>query len=115
MLLISQSVDGIQFRRFERGYDAGKDAFGGVAVYGTSATIEGGKMTKDLAVLVGPDQNWLTTEGFIDAVDQAVVDVGIEGLKIAVTEMPGIPTYGYVGFVTWDEQYWTNWPGAMYS
>lgn len=43
---------------------------------------------------------------------QATVDVGIEGLKIAVTEMPGIPTYGYVGFVTWDEQYWTNWPGA---
>jgi peptide/nickel transport system substrate-binding protein len=43
---------------------------------------------------------------------QAVVDVGIEGLKIAVTEMPGIPTYGYIGFVTWDEQYWTNWPGA---
>lgn len=43
---------------------------------------------------------------------QAVVDIGIEGLKIAVTEMPGIPTYGYIGFVTWDEQYWTNWPGA---
>jgi peptide/nickel transport system substrate-binding protein len=43
---------------------------------------------------------------------QAVVDVGIEGLKIAVTEMPGIPTYGYIGFVSWDEQYWTNWPGA---
>ena len=43
---------------------------------------------------------------------QAMVDVGIEGLKIAVTEMPGIPTYGYIGFVTWDEQYWTNWPGA---
>ncbi len=43
---------------------------------------------------------------------QATVDVGIEGLKLAVTEMPGIPTYGYVGFLTWDEQYWTNWPGA---
>ncbi len=43
---------------------------------------------------------------------QAVVDVGIEGLKIAVSELPGIPTYGYVGFLTWDEQYWTNWPGA---
>jgi len=43
---------------------------------------------------------------------QATVDVGIEGLKIAVEEMPGIPTYGYVGFVTWDEQYWTNWPGS---
>jgi isocitrate dehydrogenase len=33
------------------------------------ATIEDGKMTKDLAVLVGPDQNWLSTEGFLDAVD----------------------------------------------
>ncbi len=43
---------------------------------------------------------------------EATTAVGIEGLKIAVEEMPGIPTYGYVGFVTWDEQYWTNWPGA---
>ena len=32
-------------------------------------TIEEGKMTKDLAVLIGPDQTWLTTEGFLDAVD----------------------------------------------
>jgi isocitrate dehydrogenase len=36
----------------------------------TVATIEEGKMTKDLAVLVGPDQKWLTTEGFIQAVDK---------------------------------------------
>ncbi len=36
----------------------------------TVATIEEGKMTKDLAVLVGPDQQWLTTEGFIQAVDK---------------------------------------------
>jgi peptide/nickel transport system substrate-binding protein len=43
---------------------------------------------------------------------EATVAVGIEGLKIAVTEMPGIPTYGYVGFIAWDETYWTNWPGA---
>ena len=35
----------------------------------TVATIEEGKMTKDLAVLIGPDQGWLTTEGFLDAVD----------------------------------------------
>jgi isocitrate dehydrogenase len=35
----------------------------------TVATIESGKMTKDLAVLVGPDQGWLSTEGFLDAVD----------------------------------------------
>jgi isocitrate dehydrogenase len=26
-------------------------------------------MTKDLAVLIGPDQAWLSTEGFLDAVD----------------------------------------------
>jgi isocitrate dehydrogenase len=32
-------------------------------------TIESGQMTKDLAVLVGPDQTWLSTEGFLDAVD----------------------------------------------
>jgi isocitrate dehydrogenase len=38
----------------------------------TVATIESGKMTKDLAVLVGPEQAWLSTEGFIDAVDKAL-------------------------------------------
>ncbi|MFN3260298.1 MAG: NADP-dependent isocitrate dehydrogenase [Pikeienuella sp.] len=32
-------------------------------------TVEEGKMTKDLALLVGPDQGWLTTNGFLDAVD----------------------------------------------
>jgi isocitrate dehydrogenase len=36
----------------------------------TVATIEEGKMTKDLAVLVGPEQQWLTTEGFIQAIDK---------------------------------------------
>jgi isocitrate dehydrogenase len=35
----------------------------------TVDTIEEGKMTKDLALLVGPDQPWLTTLGFLDAVD----------------------------------------------
>ena len=42
----------------------------------------------------------------------AVVEVGIEGLKIAVEEMPGIPVFGFVGNIAWDETYWTNWPGA---
>jgi isocitrate dehydrogenase len=32
-------------------------------------TVEAGKMTKDLAVLIGPDQPWLTTERFLDALD----------------------------------------------
>ncbi len=31
-------------------------------------TVEGGQMTKDLALLIGPDQSWLTTEGFLEAV-----------------------------------------------
>jgi isocitrate dehydrogenase len=33
-------------------------------------TVESGKMTKDLALLIGPDQNWLTTEGFFEAIVQ---------------------------------------------
>ena len=33
-------------------------------------TVEAGHMTKDLALLVGPDQSWLTTQGFLDAVEE---------------------------------------------
>jgi isocitrate dehydrogenase len=33
-------------------------------------TVEAGFMTKDLALLVGPNQKWLTTEGFLDKVDE---------------------------------------------
>jgi isocitrate dehydrogenase len=35
----------------------------------TVDTVEAGQMTKDLALLVGDEQAWLTTEGFLDAVD----------------------------------------------
>jgi len=31
-------------------------------------TVEGGAMTKDLALLVGPEQSWMTTEQFFEAV-----------------------------------------------
>ncbi len=34
----------------------------------TIATVEAGFMTKDLSLLVGPQQPWLTTEGFIEKV-----------------------------------------------
>ncbi len=37
-------------------------------------TVESGKMTKDLAILIGPDQPWLTTEGFFEAI--------VEGLEV---------------------------------
>jgi len=40
-------------------------------------TVEGGQMTKDLAVLIGPEQKWLTTEQFLDALDA--------GLKLKMT------------------------------
>ena len=32
-------------------------------------TVEGGQMTKDLALLIGADADWLTTEDFLDAID----------------------------------------------
>jgi isocitrate dehydrogenase len=41
-------------------------------------TIEAGFMTKDLALLVGADQSWLSTSGFLDKIDdnlrQAMAD-----------------------------------------
>jgi peptide/nickel transport system substrate-binding protein len=41
-----------------------------------------------------------------------VIAAGMDGLKEGVKNMPGLPTYGYIGFVGWDEYYWTNWPGS---
>ena len=36
----------------------------------TVGTVEAGFMTKDLALLVGPEQKWLSTTGFLDKVDE---------------------------------------------
>ncbi|WP_298359044.1 NADP-dependent isocitrate dehydrogenase [Rhodoblastus sp.] len=33
-------------------------------------TVESGFMTKDLALLVGPEQKWLSTTGFLDKIDE---------------------------------------------
>ncbi|HEV7255567.1 MAG TPA: NADP-dependent isocitrate dehydrogenase [Mesorhizobium sp.] len=33
-------------------------------------TVESGHMTKDLSLLIGPDQPWLSTTGFLDKVDE---------------------------------------------
>ena len=33
-------------------------------------TVEAGFMTKDLALLVGSDQDWLTTQGFLDKIEE---------------------------------------------
>jgi len=36
----------------------------------TVDTVESGFMTKDLALLVSPDQKWLSTTGFLDKIDE---------------------------------------------
>jgi peptide/nickel transport system substrate-binding protein len=41
-----------------------------------------------------------------------VIEVGTKGLQEAVKQMPGTPTFGYIGFVGWDQFYWKNWPGS---
>jgi isocitrate dehydrogenase len=41
-------------------------------------TVESGKMTKDLAILIGPDQAWLTTEGFFEAI--------VDNLEVAMAD-----------------------------
>ena len=33
-------------------------------------TVESGDMTKDLALLIGAEQKWLTTTGFLEKVDE---------------------------------------------
>jgi isocitrate dehydrogenase len=43
-------------------------------------TVEGGQMTKDLAILVGPEQAWLTTEQFFEAI--------VKNLESAMAEEP---------------------------
>ncbi len=43
------------------------------------ATVEAGFMTKDLSLLVGPDQPWLTTEGFIEKVANNFQDALAKG------------------------------------
>jgi isocitrate dehydrogenase len=35
-------------------------------------TVEDGQMTKDLALLIGPDQPWLTTQEFLAAIDESL-------------------------------------------
>ena len=33
-------------------------------------TVESGKMTKDLALLIGPEQPWQTTQEFLASIDE---------------------------------------------
>src|SRR6202012_3433770 len=48
--------------------NAALDRFAETLEQVTVSTVEDGYMTKDLALLVGDEQSWLTTEGFLDKV-----------------------------------------------
>ena len=42
---------------------------------------------------------------------ERLVEIGIEGMKILVEEMPAIPLFTLLDLVIWDTYYWENWPG----
>ena len=46
------------------------EAFGAAVEEVCVETVESGYMTKDLAILVGPDQGWLTTQRFLAKLDE---------------------------------------------
>ena len=48
----------------------------------------------------------------LDWNDPRNLELGMEGFKILVEEMPTIPTFTFPPFIVWDEYYWTNYPGA---
>jgi len=61
-------TQGLRFRgKFDGTPDVAKfaDALEKVCV----ETVEAGQMTKDLAILIGPDQAWLSTSQFLDTLD----------------------------------------------
>lgn len=94
----------------------------GVDLYRTLDRVNSAYVADEIGeVTNGHESRWSSPE--MDAVietlrttdpadTEAVRQAGIEGLKLLVEAMPGIPTYGYAGFLTWDEYYWTNWPGS---
>lgn len=44
--------------------------------------------------------------------DPKTIQLGRDGLKIALEEMGSIPTTSVPGIISYDEYYWTNYPGA---
>lgn len=90
------------FRTFDNWKSAYVEPELGKPHYGHLSRWSDPRMDQVIAELRGTD--WNNTE--------QIIELGMEGLKIAVEEMPGIATYTYVGALTWDEYYWTNWPGA---
>ena len=74
-------------------------------------TVESGFMTKDLALLVGADQKWLSTTGFLDKVDENLTEGdGVISLRLhfrsyltssaAISRLEGADTRGPTRFST---------------
>ncbi len=62
-------------------------------------TVESGFMTKDLALLVGPEQKWMTTIGFLDKIDEnletgAVLIAGRSGRHPVFAKLAPCPRRG---------------------
>src|SRR6195256_92170 len=56
----------------------------------TVSTVESGFMTKDLALLVGSDQKWLSTTGFLDKIDENLKKaMGAGGRPLVQRHVPG--------------------------
>jgi peptide/nickel transport system substrate-binding protein len=68
--------------------------------YGHLSRWSDPRMDEVIAELKATD--WSDTE--------RIAEIGREGLKIAVEEMPGIATYNYAGPEIKSTYYWTNWP-----
>ncbi|AIY87251.1 Periplasmic binding protein [Thermotoga sp. 2812B] len=43
---------------------------------------------------------------------EKLIELGLEGLKLLVREMPIVPTFNTFVGIVWDEYYWTNYPSA---
>lgn len=92
------------FRTFEHWYSAYYKPIGEMAIAPQAAASRWKDPRLDKVVEALRATPWGNTD--------RIIQLGIEGLKITVEEMPGLPTVAYPGIVGWDETYWTNYPGA---
>jgi peptide/nickel transport system substrate-binding protein len=92
------------YRTFENWYSTFWKPIGEMAInsQGASSRWKNPRMDKILDDLKATD--WNNTD--------RIIQIGIEGFKLLVEEMPSVPTVAYPGIVGWDETYWTNYPGA---
>jgi peptide/nickel transport system substrate-binding protein len=92
------------FRGFEQWYSAYYKPIGEMAIAAQAAASRWHDARLDKLTDQLKATNWNDTD--------KIIQIGIEGLKLLVDEMPGMPTVAYPGIVGWDETYWTNYPGA---